>query len=267
MAIDKVAVLGCGPAGLLAAHAAHERGAEVHIFSLKKRSPIGGAQYIHYPIPGITQDEPDSQVVYVKQGTRAGYATKVYGDPHAPVSWDNYDEGSHPIWNMQRIYDQLWRRYEALVHPRPIDGQTLGGLLDRFRWVFSTIPKHAICLHQQHHAFQQQPVWIDHFQPDAEGVNKFQAANRIIYSGDGSTDWYRSSFLFGWKSYEFAFEPTMHKPFGDRFIKVEKPLYTDCDCWGDHPGLVLLGRYGRWEKTALAHEAFYQTNHHMWEFR
>ena len=49
-----VAVLGCGPAGLIAAWAAEQAGADVQIYSKKVQSIIPGSQYLHGPIPGVS---------------------------------------------------------------------------------------------------------------------------------------------------------------------------------------------------------------------
>lgn len=49
-----IAILGCGPSGLVAAHAAMQININkrVSVFSRNLRSPIYGAQYLHQPIPG-----------------------------------------------------------------------------------------------------------------------------------------------------------------------------------------------------------------------
>jgi len=55
----RIAVLGCGPAGLMSAHAAMvatESEADLAIFSTKRKSPLYGAQYLHQPIPFVSAD-------------------------------------------------------------------------------------------------------------------------------------------------------------------------------------------------------------------
>ena len=49
-----VYVIGCGPAGLAAAHAARGMGREVVIFAPKKMSALRGPLLLQQPIPGIT---------------------------------------------------------------------------------------------------------------------------------------------------------------------------------------------------------------------
>ena len=62
----KVAVLGCGPAGLFACHAAVRGGAEVDVYSQKKRSEIGGAQYLHQHVPDVTGTEPEAMITFAQ---------------------------------------------------------------------------------------------------------------------------------------------------------------------------------------------------------
>ena len=77
----RVAVLGSGPAGLLAAHACVQQGVEPKIYSLKEKSLMFGAMYLHEPIPDLNDpDRPDHDIMIVKEGTREGYAKNVYGD-------------------------------------------------------------------------------------------------------------------------------------------------------------------------------------------
>ncbi|HEY7420289.1 MAG TPA: hypothetical protein VH593_34240, partial [Ktedonobacteraceae bacterium] len=83
----RAVVLGCGPAGLLAAHACSLNGADVRIFSLKRPSYISGAQYLHQAIPGLS-GAPDGDIMITKVGTREGYAKKVYGNANKATSWE-----------------------------------------------------------------------------------------------------------------------------------------------------------------------------------
>src|SRR5678809_864059 len=54
----RVLILGCGPSGLIAAHAAYNRGADFIVVSKARKSFMNGAQYLHAPIPGVSIKEP-----------------------------------------------------------------------------------------------------------------------------------------------------------------------------------------------------------------
>lgn len=238
-----VAVLGCGPAGMLVAHAAYMTGATVGIYSLKQKSRIGGAQYLHMAIPELTAPDPDGRVLFVKNGSPETYARKVYGDERAETSWNSFESGWHDIWSMQSAYNELWEGYQSLIIPSPELGYVeVRGILAENDLVLSTIPKRALCSGVGHQ-FTAQDVWID-MHPGFPIL-----PDSIVYNGSPHDAWYRASSIFGVESAEYGHE----RPHS---VQVRKPLRNDCDCWDDQPDLVMLGRYGRWEKKQLISDAF-----------
>lgn len=242
--MKRVTILGCGPSGLLAAHAFALKGWEVNIISRKIPSKIGGAQYIHRAIPFITGTRPDGLVSYVKVGTRDGYAEKVYGDTRAEVSWDLYD-GNVPIWNMRRVYSKLWDLYEASIEPGEASPAMVADL-SRKGLVVSSIPLVALCITPERHEFTRQPVFIVQMNTNAGGMPE----HVILYDGIPEHQHYRYSRIFGVESWEFAM-PSASEIEG--VVHIQKPISTTCDC---HPLVVKVGRYGKWEKSQLAHNAF-----------
>jgi len=241
--MTKVAVLGCGPAGLLAAHAAVRNGASVVIYSDKAQpSQIGGAQFLHRAIPEITNTDPDAMCDFRHVGQRENYAKRVYGDPLADVSWGSYAEGLHPIWNMQQAYNQLWERYSELIVVEEIYGDTLAKISKAEDLVFSCIPAPALCRHQC--KFVKQDVWI---QTVDNHFDNLECA--IVYNGSMSGEWYRWSSLFGHTFFEYP-------QFRPNAVKVSKPLRTDCPGPTHLGNIIGLGRYGAWEKHQLIHHAY-----------
>lgn len=244
----KVAILGCGPAGLMAAHAVAEAKHTPVIFSRRVPSAIGGAQFLHEPLPGITSDLPDGRVNFIKYGTDRGYSKKVYGDPYYKTSWWDYEEGHRNIWNLRKAYEKLWNRYEKNVVDLKLDHDTVTDILaEKYQMVMSTIPAFALCGNPSH-VFDSQDVWIVYGQAVAEG-----GEDRIIYDGTTDFPWYRWSYIFGWKGVEYS-----HKVGNSQHIR--KPLTTNCDC---HAEVVRLGRYGKWKKGELTHHAYEGAKHEM----
>lgn len=237
----RIAVLGCGPAGLMAAHAVAQAKHDPAIFSKKVPSSIGGAQYLHRPLPGVNKATPDGQVNFIKYGNEQVYAKKVYGDPTARTSWYDYEEGYHDIWNLRSTYQRLWKKYEDAIHDIKLDYETVQSLLRAFPMVLSTVPLHQICGYS--HTFTSQDVWIVY------GQAKEQGEDRIVYDGTGDFPWYRWSYIFGWRGIEYSQATGTNQP----SMHVRKPLQHDCDC---HTDLVKLGRYGSWQKGVLAHHAY-----------
>lgn len=243
----KVAVLGCGPAGLIAAEAVRhhaKRSTKIEIFSNKVKSVMPGAQYLHAPIPEVSPEQPIGALRYVKLGSKHGYAAKVYGDAGAPVSWDLYDEGTVMAWSIHETYDRLWERWEDRIEDvGNLNGcsDTLRYIADRYDLVLSTIPASLWCDRIGHHQFDMQSVWI------ADGAQSGTGENTIIYNGDPKVPWYRSSNIFGHASTEYSVPVVGGK-------EGRKPLKTDCTC--PPPNVTRTGRFGKWDKRALVHVSY-----------
>lgn len=236
-----VAVLGCGPAGLLAAEACEAAGLNVSIISNKQKSFISGAQYLHDPIPGVTLSRPDGHLNYVKRGNARGYAAKVYGDANHACSWSEFPEGTLPAWSMLKMYDELWHRFGDRIHDRQIGDESINEIVHEWPLVISSIPLRSIC-RERDHRFNGAKVYI----------NKLAAEplpdNTILYDGTTETSWYRCSSIFG----EEGTESTVPLPGGASWEGI-KPTGHTCDC---HPSVIKVGRFGQWKKGVLIHHAY-----------
>jgi hypothetical protein len=255
--VKRVVVLGCGPAGLLAAHAASMAGADVKIISIKRQSPINGAQYLHREIPGLTHG-PDGWITYIKTGGRDGYARKVYGTSDLEVSWDHWDAASKPAWSMQKIYTELWGMYEQGIQDYEVKPGDIRELESEYSadLLITSLPLHLICEHK--HIFQSVEMYIkDGFSP---GV--IIPLNTIIYNGHEGVPWHRASNLFGFKSMEYgaagAEAGLMANP-NWTFYGL-KPTEHNCDC---HPHWMRVGRFGQWKRGVLVHHAFEEVERAM----
>ncbi|QPX62604.1 oxidoreductase [Arthrobacter phage Wollypog] len=246
----QVLVLGAGPAGLMAAHAAAITNNDVLILSKKRKSYMRGAQYLHMPIPMASQSAP-FEIEYALKGTSEQYRDKVYGpDPRIKVSPDSL-LGSHLAWDIREAYDWLWETYSTYVHDREITPWTIEELLKTYGadMVISSIPAQEIC-QDPSHVFQRETVWVTEF---FRGT--FPGDNYVECSGDPDDPWYRTSRIQGWTNteYPFAKKPPLS---GDKVHEVAKPIKTNCDCL---PDVRRVGRYGTWTKGVLSHTAFYDT--------
>lgn len=247
-----VAILGCGPAGLIAAHSAVTLGHDVVILSRRVRSETFGAMYLHEPIPAISQGKPEMMIEVSKTGTKWGYAESVYGNREAPVSWDKFEPGPTPGWNLKTAYAELWSRYSDLILNTDITPESIAGL--KYDRIFNTIPARAICLDWTHR-FDLVKIVVVH------GPNP-REDNVMWYNGSdfsGSPRWYRYSRINRYESWEFSEQraplslPTAELARGLRVSAGIKPLSTDCDC---HPHVVRLGRFGKWNKNVFTHHAY-----------
>jgi hypothetical protein len=256
-----VAILGTGPAGLMAAQACALAEVPYVLFGLGAPSQIGGAQFLHHAIPGINDETPDGTITYRMVGSPFGYKEKVYGDEQVSfVSASNIKDGEQvPAWSLQETYARLLSAHAGAINQLAIDPMWVDETLtsDRFRLIVSTIPRPAMCLshagmvpQQPAHAFVSQPVRIanEAMMPSIENV--------IFYDGTPNVSWYRTANIFGCGSTEWG-DSMKDRKLWYETVTVRKPLHTTCVCFD---ALVLFtGRYGKWQKGKLAHEAFVDT--------
>lgn len=251
----KVLVLGCGPAGLMAAHAAEMTGHQVLIASKKRKSELFGCQYLHQPIPGVSDPAGAVLVRYLLEGSVTDYREKVYGQGSvASVSPEDY-EGDHLAWDIRSAYDGLWSKYSQFVLDVDLsDPVALQGLQTEPELIISTVPAPLLCLKPEQHLFHKQDVWALGDAPERGQFVPYNCQNNsVVCSGERDVSWYRMSRVFGYTTVEWSIDckPPLN------VSAVKKPLSTNCDC---RPEIVRLGRYGKWKKGVLSHEAYYETH-------
>lgn len=256
----KVTILGCGPAGLMAAqgiqHACEEavEPLDLRIISRKRPSELFGAQYLHEPIPGATISAP-TMINYRLQGSVDSYKRKVYG----PL-WDGSVSPedlaiAHPGWDIRETYRNLWMLWEDRIEDASIDGASIAMLTAQEPpgsvMFINSIPRDSLCIKQHTFAFSEIIAAGD---APARGIilTMFKSAeDTVVCNGDESPSWYRRSRVFHHTTVEWpgniASVPV------NSASRVRKPLWTDCDCW---PQVRHVGRYGKWEKGVLSHTAY-----------
>jgi len=239
----KVAILGCGPAGLLCAHAVlQETGERPVIYSRKAKSYIPGSQYLHEAIPDLTSHYPECIVQYTRMGTREGYAGKVYGDPNHPCGWENYNQ-LYPGWNLIHAYDLLWDYWEDNITDMEVTANNLPQIIKNSDLVITTLPAPDFCLACCGiHKFGGTPFWIKPLPLPSEDEHR----NICIYNGNEEDWWYRWSILGD----RCSIEATIPMPEALRGYKVTE---TDCDCW---PEVVKAGRWATWKHGVLLTDAY-----------
>lgn len=264
--VKRLGILGAGPAGLLAAHAAALYGVEqttvitkgsVWDGTLPAKSPLYGCQYLHAEIPGLSVRS--AKVDYELLGTPEDYRHKVYGpESHARVSPEDY-QGKHQAWDIRSAYSQLWTMYVqhglsgVQVKTGRINTENIPQIVEDFDLVISTIPAPALCADESH-SFGTQEIWAVGDAPDL-GIHAPVEIenNKVVCNGLKDFRWYRASTVFGMTTVEWsgAVQPV------EQAVRVRKPLETDCDCWSTK--VIRMGRYGAWRKGILAHEVFENT--------
>lgn len=247
-----IAILGCGPAGLLAAHACAMTKKPFVIISRERKSRLGGAQFLHQSIPEVAEDEPYN-ITIVAEGDAATYQQKVYGTS-TQVSFVSFPKERithQKAWNLILTYDRLWELYSGHIEEEEVNGAWLLEKKGKFKRILSTVPAPAICLSNvgminEIHMFHSQRIWVL-----PENVNPSLADGAIHYDGTIDRSWYRQSKLFGVGGTEYPYH--VRPPVHGNLVGAFKPLFTNCGCF---PEVVRLGRHGQWKKGVLTHDAF-----------
>lgn len=262
-----VCILGCGPSGLLAAHACAMRGVPFVILAPYAKSKLGGAQFSHIAIPGIHEEEDKVMLHYKVEGTKDGYQRKVYGQQQVDfVSFENVKDGMEvPAWSLTYMYDQLWTKYQEHIVDYAVDPQRIDGLFTAFDLVVSSAPADKLCLANarypgtEAHVFRYQTIRIMNKALDPNLPN-----NTIMYDGTADHSYYRMSRIFDVGSTEWSAFSAV--PPGHDLRTVNKPLWTNCTCHlsdqadkaGVPYGLVRVGRFGAWSKGQLSYHTYNQ---------
>jgi hypothetical protein len=244
--VTEIAVLGCGPAGLLAAYAVEKAGHTPYIVSIKEKSVLPGSLHLRESIDGLTNIYPDRTVTIVRMGSPKGYAQKVYGDRNRYTGWDNYDR-TYPSWNVQTAYDKLWDIYQGRIDNRTITPMVLQSLGLDYPLVISTIPQPHLCM--EDHVFDSVPYWIRDLPTPEEEIGR----ELIVYNGLPSDPWYRFSVLGDRTALEYSAQPA---DYGSSAVsKGVKAIGNNCDCW---PSIIRAGRWAQWSHGVLLNHAYHK---------
>jgi hypothetical protein len=262
----KVIILGCGPAGLMAAEAAEQatpygESVEIGIVSRKQKSALYGAQYLHSPIPYMTSTTARSVSYVLRGGTPLDYRLKVYGNGWSGTVSPEDMERNHLAWDIRATYDNLWAKWEHAVSDLDVTPYGLKQILGDLKpdLMVNTIPRPSLC--ESGHFFGSTEVWAAGDAPDLGiDIGKMYDCpdEHIICEAGDNSAWYRKSRVFGHTTVEW---PGYIERVPVRTAsRVVKPLNTNCDCW---PNILHLGRYGMWAKGVLSDSAFVHAHSHM----
>lgn len=264
--MQKFGILGCGPSGLLAAHAVARAGFVPLIFSVKQPSRQYGAQWLHSSIPGITPDLPEGEVTYLLNGTKAAYSTKVYGASQAESSFGEFegDGETQEIWDLRKAYKKLWDLYEPHIFNAYITPRFLGSLIEdgvADYWITS-MPLRNICMAVGIHEFHSAPVWVAPRLPAGLNPEPMEGMDFVLYNGYDDGDYYRASRVFGHSTSEYPFRFGSNPPDVPGLWLVDKPISTTCTCW---LAIERLGRFGQWQKGVLTSHVYQQAVEYVFE--
>ena len=250
--MKSVAILGCGPAGLMVAHAANMMDWDFTIYSKKQKSKLYGAQYLHKPIPYLDCGAPMT-VAYKMVGNARAYRFKVYGpDWDGTVSPEDFTE-SHFAWDIRKAYDDLWNVYSGQIDNCMLSKDSIQVI----NWmkhdlVISTVPRKIWA--EPDDVFESRKVYALGDTEDARVRLYRPDPFTVVCDGTSKVDWYRVSNIFGYCTMEWPYKDCWHPPPAMGASVVEKPLRHNSKAAAD---FIHLGRFGKWDKGVLSTDAFY----------
>ena len=241
--MTNVCILGTGIAGLLAAKAAEETGAEVTLYDQNPEAVEPGSITCTTRAGWTFPDQCLQHIAF--DGTKN---TTPCNTPKLKIPKENslMDlQRKVEAYSMQEAYRALWDRFQDRAEERVIEPRDLKKLIVENDWVISSIPLNCIvstvaCMFLEYKAFRGQPKGL--------GIGSIDKSyNIVVYNTDENYDWYRYSRIEGveWTEGLTKGEFTVIKPINVNF-KVP------------YKNLILTGRWGRWQRGVLAHESYYQ---------
>lgn len=268
----RVAIIGCGPTGLIVAHACALNGVEFNVFSKKRKSFLFGSQYLHEPIPELIEESEGRQVRYINVGTPEEYRRKTHGKWWDGIIAPEDFETEHVAWNIREAYDRLWMRYGRGVTDAEIRDGTL--YVNREDWmkelaaydlVISSVPRRLWAVEGDEFTYSE--GWALGDAPEHGVFVPYDLTdNTIICDGSPDTHYNRLSKVFGYTTVEWPAHTDMNvvkaaesMPEPSQFIK---PLAFKASTTHENrtSDWLHVGRFGAWRKAVLVTDAWHDTN-------
>jgi hypothetical protein len=275
--VRRVAIIGCGPTGLMAAHACKLNGVDFTVYSKRRKSFLFGSQYLHEPIPDLVEEREGRQVQYINVGTPEEYRRKTHGKFWDGIIAPEDFETEHVAWNIREAYDRLWMRYGRGV----VDAQINDGIcyVDGRDWmkelaahdlVISTVPRRLWAVEGD--GFRYSEGWALGDAPEHGVFVPYDITdNTIICDGSSDNHYNRLSKVFGYTTVEWPIHADMNvvtstpgMPAPSKFLK---PLAFEASTTHENPtsDWLHVGRFGAWRKAVLVTDAWHDTNNKLKE--
>jgi hypothetical protein len=265
----RVTILGAGPSGMMAAHAAGQLGFEIDIID---RDPdrdrkSNGIFFLHDDCElGLKSTTLEQRLIGPVKSTEQitqAYGKKVYGSDVAKLSVMNAIYDSAVLaYNAGEAMELLWDFYGSRLQIKTIQG--IDDIKEFDGLVISTIPAPVLFPELN---FNFVDTTIEYW--DAESLNV------CFYNINEHTPWYRYSSLFGQTVVEFGkdmFIPKSSTTFAEsrqrKYTQVTKVTKViDGDPLPNIKNLFCVGRFGAWDKTQLTHTVYNKTLDYLsqWE--
>lgn len=254
----KVTIIGAGMTGLLAAKACIDCGIMPQVISATKPHPGHGVRYLHDAC-GLPINPIEIETAFV------GYGSQF-------MRWDNADQRAmaqlyamktgasqtnnsiHRSVKTVEAYNwmEAWGLLQGLritednVEPRDMRMLSRGNDL-----VINTAPLNKVYPHAKSQCLSRE-MYISDISPHPNSPSWAKSPdNIIVYNVNSDDDWTRYSRVDGVEQTEYL------KPVecSHTVVKVD----GKAKFYNHQQNVLLIGRYGKWDSTYMAHMAYYDT--------
>lgn len=262
----KIAVIGAGPAGLLAAWGIREAGGKPVIYD---RDPayqpgrIFSLQYLHepcgllnlrsmrlrYEVDGAYPSrETDAEERLILQRM---YNVKLGRNPIEENSTRFLTEGPQEVWSLKDAYERLHKTFEKDLKTADLSIADIFKMTEEYAGVINTAPLDKLM------PGVPWPVRTYFIRHDFTPVEK-HPEDTCVYNLDPNTPWYRATRLDGgtateyWRIPHGAVAPDKVSQF-----RVLRKVVSPTHGWFPTPSNFLMtGRWGSWDPKKLTHDAY-----------
>lgn len=253
-----VAIIGAGMTGLLAAKACMDKGIMPTILSATKPNPGHGVRYLHDNC-GLPLKPIEIETAFVGYGDKFMRWNKA--DQRAMAELYAIKTGASQTNNsihrsVKTVTAYNWMdAWNMLQGLRIIESEVLPddmrGLSRKFDLVINTAPLNKIYPHSKSQCLYRE-MYVSDCSPYPNHDSWASTPdNIIVYNVDIDAPWTRYSRVDGVEQTEYI-RPVegAHK-----VIKVD----GKAKFYNHQQNVLLLGRYGKWDSTYMAHMAYYDT--------
>lgn len=277
----KVAVIGAGPAGLLAAWGAiQEPEVSVRLFDPNpeyRPDRIFSLQYLHSPVN--LQFTARRLRLYYQVQYAPGMSDQIYKDREAaknlynlklgrPLNEENSTkflwDSPVSVYSLKDAYRFLHNHFRSKIqNEKLLFDDIIGPLAEEYDVVVSTAPLDKLF------PTRSWPARVS-FISMAYTPVKHHAENTCVYNLDPDIPWTRATRLDGGTATEWASQPGSVIELDKDVASMTRPLrkVVRADWYPPLPrNVVLAGRWGSWDPSQLTHHAFYKARDAVWESR
>jgi len=248
----KVAILGSGMSGLIAAKALVDEG--IYDFNIYDKcvanvSQQKGLHYLHGSC-NIPLDPHRLENLVVKpdnitEDISVQYSKKIWGNDKVLNNSLVNLLAETTVYNFRQAFEILMKRFENKIQKVNVNRDMIHMFQQEYDLIISTIPlqvlyPEAIC--------ESEVVYASEGLPDGLELKDFT----VMYNLDMNVPWYRASKVFGQTYTEFVGAHPTAIPI--RKIKTQTSIDVQQVFEDGH--LLLVGRFAEWNRKRLVHEVY-----------